>query len=86
MHLPDSRTHNPDPSYLRSLIEQAGLSQRKVAIYLGINERSMRKYFSLEHGGDCPYSIQYCLEVLAMNPKVRKTDTETQENSNSTSL
>jgi predicted transcriptional regulator len=80
MHLPDSRTHNPDPAYLRSLIEQAGLSQRKVAIYLGISDRSMRKYFSLEHGGDCPYTVQYCLEVLAMNPKI-KTNAH-QNNSN----
>lgn len=59
--------YNPDPNYLRSLIEQAGLSQRKAAKIIGVSERVMRNYLSLNPNDytKCPYTVQFCLECLA---------------------
>lgn len=65
---PDIKHHNPDPTYLRALLEKAGLSQRKAAHILGVSERMMRYY--LVHTDDpnyrqMPYTVQFCLECLA---------------------
>ncbi len=60
---PDASRHNPDPTYLRSLLESAELSQRKCAAAFGINPRQVRHYFAGTM--DCPYALQYALEVLA---------------------
>ncbi|MDO4224235.1 MAG: helix-turn-helix transcriptional regulator [Acinetobacter sp.] len=65
---PDISKHNPDPSYIRALLEQAGLSQRKAAHILGISERMMRYY--LVHPDDpnyrpIPYTVQFAIECLA---------------------
>jgi transcriptional regulator with XRE-family HTH domain len=65
---PDASKHNPDPAYLRSLIEAAGLSQRAAAIKIGITDRTMRYYLSGER--DAPYSVQFALENL---PKRKAT-------------
>lgn len=65
---PDITLHNPDPTYLRALLEQAGLSQRKAAHLLGVSERMMRYY--LVHSDDptyrpMPYTVQFAIECLA---------------------
>ena len=64
---PNSENYNPSPVYLRSLIEQTGLSQRKAAKVIGVSERVMRNYLSLNPNDHtkCPYPVQYCLECLA---------------------
>ena len=64
---PNSENYNPDPIYLRSLVEQTGLSQRKAAKVIGVSERVMRNYLSLNQNDytKCPYSVQFCLECLA---------------------
>ena len=64
---PNSEKYNPDPIYLRSLVEQSGLSQRKAAKVIGVSERVMRNYLSLNPNGHakCPYPVQFCLERLA---------------------
>lgn len=65
---PDAAHHNPDPRYLRGLLEQAGLSQRKAAELIGITDRSMRYYLSDEASDSwraAPYPIQFALECLA---------------------
>lgn len=65
---PDSSRHNPDPRYLRGLLEQAGISQRKAAELLGITDRAMRYYLSDEVSATfrpAPYPVQYALECLA---------------------
>ena len=65
---PDARLHNPDPTYLRSLIERAGLSQRAAARALGVDERSMRAYLAdreMKTAVAAPYLVQYGLERLA---------------------
>lgn len=65
---PDSSRHNPDPRYLRGLLERAGVSQRRAAELLGITDRAMRYYLSDEGSATfrpAPYPIQFALECLA---------------------
>ena len=65
---PDITQHNPDPTYLRALLSQANLSQRKAAHLLGVSERMMRYYLVSpqdENYRPMPYPVQYCLECLA---------------------
>lgn len=64
---PDASLHNPDPAYLRGLLDQAGLSQRAAAERIGISERMMR-YYLAPAGADhrpAPYTVQFALESLA---------------------
>lgn len=65
---PDASNHNPDPRYLRGLLEQAGLSQRKAADMIGITDRAMRYYLSDESSHTfrpAPYPVQFAMECLA---------------------
>lgn len=59
---PNASKLNPDPAYLRELLERAGLSQREAARRIGISERVMRYYLSGER--EAPYPVQYALESL----------------------
>lgn len=68
MTTPNAQTHNPDPAYLRELIERAGLSQREAARRIGIGERIMRAYLADPETttSQCaPYPVQFALEQLA---------------------
>ena len=60
---PDSSNYNPDPDYLRSLLERAALSQNQAARVLGVDPGTFRLW--LRGGGRAPYAIQYALEQLA---------------------
>lgn len=65
---PDASNHNPDPDYLRTLLDLAVISQRKAADMIGISDRVMRYYLSditSEHYRAAPYAVQFCLESLA---------------------
>lgn len=65
---PDASHHNPDPRYLRGLLEQASLTQRQGAQLLGITDRAMRYYLSDEASATfrpAPYPVQFALECLA---------------------
>jgi len=62
---PDTKNYNPDPSYLRALIESAGYSQRGAAKQIGVSERTMRSYVSPNDPTKAPYPVQYCLENLS---------------------
>jgi hypothetical protein len=65
---PDASLHNPDPRYLRGLLEKAGLTQRQAAQLLGISDRVMRYYLSAETCDSyraAPYPVQFALECLA---------------------
>ncbi|MBU1330861.1 MAG: helix-turn-helix domain-containing protein [Gammaproteobacteria bacterium] len=67
---PDASNHNPDPRYLRGLIEQAGLTQRQAAQLVGISDRVIRYYLSEETSDSyraAPYPVQFALECLATN-------------------
>lgn len=60
---PNIETYNPDPEYLRQLVENSGLSQRQAAKAIGHNERTMRYWLAGRH--EFPYSVQYIMEALA---------------------
>ena len=65
---PNASSHNPDPRYLRGLLEQAGLTQRQAAQMIGLSDRAMRYYLSDESSESyraAPYPIQFALECLA---------------------
>lgn len=65
---PNASNHNPDPRYLRGLLEQAGLTQRQAAQLLGISDRVIRYYLSDEASDSyraAPYPVQFALECLA---------------------
>jgi len=58
----------PNPDYLKSLIEKSGISQRKAAKCIGISERVMRQYLANRSAAtaiEAPYPVQFCLENLA---------------------
>lgn len=64
----DPTLRNPDPAYLRMLIDRTGLSQREAARRIGISDRVMRQYLanrSRKTALKMPYPIQYALELLA---------------------
>lgn len=66
---PDATRHNPDPAYLRGLLDKAGLSQSEAARLIGIDPRTMRSYLSdsatVARSSRAPYSVQFALESLA---------------------
>lgn len=74
---PDASTHNPDPSYLRSVLKRSGLTQEQAATRLGLSPRQMRYYLSLaaDHQ-DAPYLAQFGLECLAVQYRTRAPDRE----------
>ncbi len=63
MPKPDAALHNPDPDYLRTLIDKAGISQREAARRIGITDRALRFYLG-DNERDAPYTVQYALENL----------------------
>ena len=68
MSKPDIENHNPDPQYLRALIDKSGLSQRECARRLGISPRALRQYITHEYNATYTpvlYVVQYGLEGLA---------------------
>lgn len=65
---PDARRHNPDPAYIRSLIESAGITQLEAAQRIGKPVATVRRWLfdrQNKHALVCPYSAQYVLEQLA---------------------
>lgn len=66
MKKPDFAKHNPDPAYVRKLLDRAGLSQREAARILGVTDRAMRFWCSDDKDApDIPYTVQFALECLA---------------------
>nr|WP_096373558.1 helix-turn-helix transcriptional regulator [Pseudomonas chlororaphis] len=63
--IPDAKAHNPEPGYLRALIDQTGLTQEEVAQRIGITGRAMRNYLSTTEKRKAPYAVQFALECLA---------------------
>lgn len=64
---PDASLHNPDPRYLRGLLDRAGMTQRQAAKLIGISDRVMRYYLSdvsSEGYRAAPYTVQFSLECL----------------------
>ncbi len=69
---PDASLHVTDPAYLRELLKQAGLSQRRAAFKLGLNERTMRYYCAGKPGHEIPYVVQYAMEMAALHAQARR--------------
>jgi hypothetical protein len=65
---PDASNHNPDPRYLRGLLDEACISQRRAAGLIGVSDRMMR-YYLADEGSEqhktAPYLVQFGLECLA---------------------
>ena len=61
---PDASKWNPDPDYLRSLLERAGLTQRDAATLLDVGYRQFRHFCTGKR--EAPYTVQYALEMLAL--------------------
>ena len=63
---PNSANHNPRPEYIRALIDRAGISQREAARRIGVSERMMRYYVSLDPVcfRPAPYTVQLALELM----------------------
>lgn len=68
MKKPDASNHNPDPRYLRGLIEKAGISQREAAQLIGMSWTGFRNYLRDESHHlyrVADYRVQFALECLA---------------------
>lgn len=66
--MPDAAKHNPDPSYLRGLVEQGGFSKRRTAQLLGLSWQGFRNYLRDESEPlyrVADYRVQFALECLA---------------------
>ena len=59
---PNPDKHNPDPAYIKSLLERANLSPLKAGRAIGLGERII--YYYLDGQRTCPYPVQFCLECL----------------------
>lgn len=64
---PDASKHNPDPAYLRGLLQAACVSQRQAARRIGVSERVMRYYLAPESADyrPAPYPVQFAIESLS---------------------
>lgn len=69
---PDAKLHNPDPAYLRSLIDTANLSLSETARLIGMTRNGLRNYLRdpSEHlARTADYRTQFALECLAKGLK-----------------
>jgi len=62
---PDASTYNPDPQYLRELLDSTGLTRKAQAKLLGVDQRTIRYWLSGER--QFPYSVQFTLECLVLD-------------------
>jgi uncharacterized protein (DUF2267 family) len=68
MKKPNPATYNPDPEYLRRLLDKAGLTQAAAARALRVTTRTMRAWLAPVEAAsmrEIPYTAQFTLEVLA---------------------
>ena len=67
--MPDAEEHNPEPDYIREIIEIAqakhSMSQRAVARQIGIGDRAMRLWLTGKR--TMPYTAQYAIEQLGLS-------------------
>ena len=65
---PNSALYNPDPRYLRGLVNKSGISLRKTAAAIGMSWPGFRNYLRDESDPlyrPAPYTVQYAIECLA---------------------
>lgn len=63
--IPDGSQHKAEPRYIRELVDACEMRYEDVAAALGVTDRTLRNYTSPTSGIFAPYSVQFCLEVLA---------------------
>lgn len=68
----NSKNHNPDPDYLKSLIAGAGLTQAEVYTTLGIGHRTWHNWMNKEHPSKHSYCVQVAVETLIKERKEGK--------------
>jgi hypothetical protein len=75
---PDASRWSVERGYLRTLLDRANIGTRQAADLIGISSRALRHYISGEKPH--PYSVQYCLEVLAeLNSTENRHSTESED-------
>lgn len=65
---PDATRHNPDPIYLRGLLEKAGVSRSEAARRIGMSRNGFNNYLrdkSEPLYRVVDYPVQFALECLA---------------------
>lgn len=62
---PNAKDYNPDPQYIRDLIDSTGKTQPVLAELLGVNERTIRRLRSGET--TVSYLQQFALECLVLS-------------------
>ena len=67
---PNIEEYNPDPTYLRCLIEKSGHTQNLASKLIGVNTDNFRKM--LTGRIKAPYSVQYVLEGFVDDEMVKK--------------
>ena len=67
---PNIEEYNPDPNYLRYLIEKSGYTQNLAGKLIGVNTDNFRKLLTGKI--KAPYSVQYALEGFVDDEMVKK--------------
>jgi hypothetical protein len=62
---PSAAEYNPDPVYLKELIDSTGLDPREIGVILGHDRRTIERWLAGERR--FPYSIQFALECLVLD-------------------
>lgn len=63
---PNAADYNPSAVYFTELVESTGLTQKKIAGILGVDERTVRRWQAGHR--KFPYTVQFALECLVLNP------------------
>ena len=58
--------YNPSSVYMAELVESTGLTQKKIAEILDVNERTVRRWVT--GASVAPYVVQFALEALVLDP------------------
>lgn len=61
---PNPKDYDPRPEYFGELVESTGLTQKKIAEILGVDERTIRRWLSGERRFS--YTVQFTLECLVL--------------------
>ena len=64
---PDASKLSQDASYLEGLVMASGMKISTLAKVLGVHKRTLERY--LAGSAKWPYSLQYALEMLALNQR-----------------
>ena len=63
---PNAREYNPSAKYFGELFESSGMTQKKIAEILGVDERTVRRWLAGHR--KFPYTVQFALECLVLSP------------------